>query len=55
MTYNQFSDSRCVYTFIQFIHTEFIKVVCAEYSAFTSLSKMSQEHATPALISEKNK
>ena len=41
------------------VHTEFIKVVLTEYSAFKSSSKMIQEQAAAAviiaLISEKNK
>ena len=49
----------CVYTIIQVIHTEFIKVVLTEYSAFKNSSKMIQEQAaaviTIALFSEKNK
>ena len=49
----------CVYTIIQVVHTEFIKVVLTKYSAFKSSSKMIQEQAAAAviiaLISEKNK
>ena len=41
------------------VHTEFIKVVLTEYSAFMSSSKMIQEQAVVAVImapiSEKNK
>ena len=59
MTHNRFSDSHRVYIIIQVVHTEFIKVVRTEYSAFKSSSKMVQEQATAAviiaLISEKNK
>ena len=66
MTHNRFSDFRCIYTFIQFAHNGFIKVVCIEYSAFKSLSKMSEEQAAAAaaaaaaaviiaIIFEKNK
>ena len=49
----------CVYTIIQVVLTDFIKVVLAKYSAFKSSSKMLQEQTaaavTNALISEKNK
>ena len=59
MTHNRFSDFHCVYTILQVVHTEFIKVVLTEYSAFKSSSKMIQEQAAAAviiaLISEKNK
>ena len=45
MTHNSQSVFRfsfhCVYTFIQVVHTKFIKVVCTEYSAFKNFSKMS--------------
>ena len=58
-TDNRFSDFHCVWTFIQVVHTEFIKVVCTEYPAFKNLSKIRQEQAVAAviiaLISEKNK
>ena len=50
MTHSRFSDFHCVYTFIQVVHTEFIKVVRTEYSAFKSLSKMKQEQAAAAVI-----
>ena len=39
MTHNRFSDFHCVYTILQVVHTEFIKVVLTEYSAFKSLTK----------------
>ena len=59
MTHNRFSNFHCVYTIIQVVHTELIKVVLIEYSAFKSSSKMIQELAAAAviiaLISEKNK
>ena len=59
MTHNRFSNFHCVYTIIQVVHTEFIKVVLTEYSAFKSSSKMIQEQAAAviiiALFSEKNK
>ena len=59
MTYNRFWNFHCVYTMIQVVHTEFIKVVLAEYSAFKNSSKMIQEKAAAviiiALISKKNK
>ena len=59
MTDNRFSNFHCVYTTIQVVHTEFIKVVLTKYSAFKSSSKIIQEQATAAviiaLISEKNK
>ena len=59
MTHNQSSNFHCVYTIIQVVHTEFIKVVLMEYSAFKNSSKMIQEIAAAAvittLISEKNK
>ena len=59
MTHNQSSNFHCVYTIIQVVHTEFIKVVLMEYSAFKSSSKMIQEIAAAAviiaLISKKNK
>ena len=57
MTHNRFSNFHCVYTIIQVVHTEFIKVITE--SAFKSSSKMIQEQAAAAviiaLISEKNK
>ena len=59
MTHNQFSDSYCTYTIIKVVHTEFIKVVPAEYSACKSSSKMIQKQVAAALItaliSEKSK
>ena len=59
MTQNRFSDFQCVYTIVQVVHTEFIKVVHIEYSTFKSSSKMIQEQAAAAviiaLISERNK
>ena len=59
MTHNRFSDFHFVFTFIQVAHTEFIKVVLTEHSAFKSLSKMSQEQAVAGviigLISKKDK
>ena len=59
MAHNRFSNFQCVYTIMQVVHIEFVKVVLAKYSAFKSLSKMNQEQAAAAeiiaLISEKNK
>ena len=59
VTHNWFSNFHCVYTNIQVVRTEFIKVVRAYYSAFKSSSKMIQEQAAAAviiaLISEKKK
>ena len=59
MIHNRFSDFHCIYTFIEVVHTEFIKVAGTEHSAFENLSKMSQEQAETAiiiaLISKKNK
>ena len=59
MTHNRFSNFHCVYTIIQVVHAELIKVVLMEYSALKSSSKMIQELAAAAiiiaLISEKNK
>ena len=59
MAHNWFSNFQCVYTIMQVVHIEFVKVVLAKYSAFKSLSKMNQEQAAAAeiiaLISEKNK
>ena len=59
MPQNRFTDSRCVYLSKQVVHTELIKVVHPEDSAFKSLSKMSHEPAVTAVItalmSEKNK
>ena len=59
MTHRQFSHFHCVYTIIHVVHTEFIKVVLTEYSAFKSSSKMIQKQAAAAviitLISKKNK
>ena len=58
MTHNRFLNFHSVYSIIQVVHTEFIKVVLTEYSAFKSSSKMIQEQAATAviiaLISEKN-
>ena len=60
ITHDRFSDFHCVSTLAQqVVHTEFIKVVRTEYSAFKSWSKMSQEKVAAAviiaLISDKNK
>ena len=33
MAHIRFSDFHCVYTFIQVVHIEFVKVVHAKYSA----------------------
>ena len=59
MTHNGFSNFYCIYTIIQVVRTEFIKVVLKEYSAFKSSSKLIQKQAAAAviiaLISEKNK
>ena len=59
MTHNRFSNFHCVCTIIQVAHTQFIKVVLTEYSAFKSSRKMIQKQAAEAvliaLISEKNK
>ena len=59
LTLNQFSDFHCVYTIIQVVHTEFIKVALTEHSAYKSWSKIIQEQVVAAviiaLISEKNK
>ena len=59
MTQNQFSNFICVYTIIQVVHTEFIKVILTKHSAFKSSSKAIQEQTAAAeiiaLISEKNK
>ena len=59
MTHNRFSNFHCAYTVMQVVHTEFMKVVRTDYSAFKSSGKMIQEQAaaavTIALISEKNK
>ena len=50
MTRNRFLDFHCVCTIIQVVHTEFIKDVLTEYSAFKSLSKMIQEQLAAAVI-----
>ena len=59
MTHHWFSDCHCVYTIIQVIHTEFIKLVHREYTDFKNLSKIIQVQAAAAviiaLISENNK
>ena len=59
MTHSRFSNFHCVYTIIQAVHTELIKIVLTEYSAFISSNKMIQEQAAAAviisLVSEKNK
>ena len=56
MTHNRFSNFHCVYTIIQVVHAELIKMF---YSTFKSSSKMIQELDAAAviiaLISEKNK
>ena len=53
------SNFHCAYTNIEVVHTELIKVVQTDYSAFKSSSKMIQEQVTVAviiaLISEKKK
>ena len=48
----------CDYFFLQVVHTEFIKVVRTEYSAFKILSKTSKKQSAAAIIaltSEKKK
>lgn len=59
MTRNWLLDFHCVYTFIKVFSTEFIHVVCIEYSVFKSLSKLSQEQAAAAvnvaITSDKNR
>ena len=59
ITQNRFSNFHCVYTIIQVVDTEFIKVVLTEYSAFKISSKMIQEQVAAAvvtaLISKKKK
>ena len=59
MTHNRFSNFYCAYPIMQVVHTEFIKVLRTDYSAFKSSSKMIQEQAAAAviveLISQKNK
>ena len=50
ITCNQFSGFYWVYTFIQVVQTEFIKVFCTEYSVFKSFSKMSKGKASAAII-----
>ena len=46
----QISDSHCVCTFVQVVHTEFMKVVRTEYSAFKNLIKMSEKKGAAAII-----
>ena len=50
MTHNRFSNFHCVYTNIQVVHTEFIKVVRTDYSTFKISRKMIQEQAAAAVI-----
>ena len=50
MTPNRFSNVNCVYTIIQVVHTELIKVVLIEYSTFKSSNKMNYEQAAAAVI-----
>ena len=50
MTHNRFSNFICVYTIIQVVHTEFIKVILTKHSAFKNSSKMIQELAAAAVI-----
>ena len=47
---NRFSGFHCVYTFMQVVHTNFIKVVLTEYSAFKNSSQMIQEEAAATVI-----
>ena len=54
MTDNRFSDFHCVYTFMQVVHTEFIKVVRTDYSAIKSINKMSQDKTVAAVIFSTN-
>ena len=58
MTHSRFSNFHSAYTSIQVVYTEFMKVVCTDYSAFKSSSKVIQEQAASAVIiapiSEKN-
>ena len=49
-TNNWFSDFHCVYTFIQVVHTRFIKVVRTECLACKNVSKMSQEQDAAAVF-----
>ena len=59
MTHNQFSSFYCVYTIIQAVRTEFIKVFFTDYSAVKSSSKTILEQTAAAvivaLISDKSK
>ena len=41
MTHNRFSNFNCIYTIIQVVHTEFIKVVLTEYSVFQKVKQNS--------------
>ena len=50
MTRHRFSNFHWVFTIMQVVHTEFIKVVITEYSAFKSSSKMIQGQAAAAVI-----
>ena len=50
MTHNRVSGFHCIYSIIQVVHTEFIKVVLTDYSEFKSLSKMIQEQTAAAVI-----
>ena len=50
MTHNRFLNFHCVYTFIQVVHTEFIKIALTEYSSFKSASRMIQEQAAGAFL-----
>ena len=54
MTDNRFSDFHCVYTFMQVVHTEFIKVVRTDYSAIKSINKMSQDKTVAEVIFSTN-
>ena len=47
MTHNRFSDFHCVYTIIQVVHTEFVKVVLTSFKQnYSGISCSSNIHGT---------
>ena len=50
MTQKRFLDFHCIYTFIQVVHSESIKVVRTDYTVFKSLSKARQEKTAAVVI-----
>ena len=53
MTHNWLSNFYGVYTIMQIVHTNFIKVVLTDYSGFTNSSKMIKNKFQQQQVKEK--